>query len=182
MKSISSYVLLAISACLVTGCGERVSVGRSGYVLFTPDALPDGYPGTILRYKGKQVWPMVSPGYFHGSPAEFYRDGVLVFVGSVPSSQTSDYTAQLFAIREAGPPVLVSERAFHVPLTNSYYVEHVAPVPDGFRVEIRFWEASKNNVTVTNEISWADIVGWVKEAESVPLNQVTPSETFRLLP
>jgi hypothetical protein len=182
MKFVGSHVFLAITACLVAGCDGRVSVGGSEYVLVTPANLPDGHPGTILRYKAKQVGPNVSPGYFHGSPADFYRDGIFVFVGSVPSSQSSDYAAQLFAIREAGPPVLVSERAFRLPLTNSYYVEHVAPVPDGFRVEIRFWEASKNNVTVTNRISWADIVSWVKEAESVPVKKVTSSEVFRFLP
>jgi hypothetical protein len=180
MKSINPHFLLAIGICLVGGCSERVLVGASGYVLITPATLPDGHPGTALRYKGKQVWPSVSPGYFHGSPADFYRDGVFVFVGSVPSSQEMDYTAQLFAIHQVGPPVLISQRAFHLPLTNSYYIEHVAPVPGGFRVEIRFWEPSKNNISVTNRISWTDIAGWVKEA--APLKRVTPSETFRLLP
>jgi hypothetical protein len=182
MKSIRSYLLLAIGTWLFAGCDEHVSVGGSKYVLVTPDALPDGHPGTALRYKDKQVWPSLHSGYFHNSPADFYRDGVFVFVGSVPSSHVRDYDAQLFAIREAGPAVLLSQRAFHLPLTNSYFVEHVTPVPDGFRVEIRFWEPSKNNVTVTNRISWADIADWVKEAESVPLIQVTPSEKFRLLP
>ena len=182
MKSIRTHLLIAIGACFVAGCDERVSVGGTEYVLRTPATLPDGHPGTFLCYKGKQVWPSVSPGYFHGSPADFYRDGVFVFVGSVPSRQGWNYTAQLFAIRQAGPPVLVSQRALHLPLTNSYYIEHVAPVPDGFRVEIRFWESSKNKVTATNSISWADIAGWLKEAESAPLNRLAPSETFRLLP
>jgi hypothetical protein len=92
-----------------------------------------------------------------------------------------EYTAQLFAIRRAGPPVLISARATHLALTNSYYIENITPASDGFRLEIRFWAPSKNNVTLTNGISWADIVSWLKEAESVPLVQGTP-ETFRLLP
>ena len=182
MKFNRLNILLAIGACLVAGCGERVSVGGSKYVFFTPDTLPDGHPGTVLRYKGKNVWPSIHRGYFHESPADFYRDGVFVFVGSVPSGGAMNYDAQLFAIREAGPPVLISQRVFHEPLTNSYFIDQVVPISDGFRVVMKFWLPSRNNVTITNEMSWADIVGWLKEAEAVPLTQFTPSETFRLLP
>jgi hypothetical protein len=182
MRSTTSYILILIGACLVSGCGERVTVGRSGYVYFTPDTLPDGHPGTVLCYKGKQVWPSIHRGYFDNSPTNFYRDRMFVFVGSVPSRGEMNYDAQLFATREAGPPVLISQRAFQLSLTNSYYIDHIVPVSDGFRVVIRFWESSRNNVTITNTIPWADIASWLKEAEAVPLTQSTPSETFRLLP
>jgi len=180
MTPVRSYILLAMGACLTAGCGDRVPIGSSQYVLFSPATLPDGHPGTVLRYKGKDVWPSVHSGYFHDSPAEFYRDGMLVFVGSVPTRKDLNYDAQLFAIRGAGPPVLISQRAVHLPLTNSYYIEHVAPVGEGFRVETKFWKPSGDKVT--NTISWIEIAGWLKEAESVPLNQMTPAEAFRLLP
>jgi hypothetical protein len=183
MRFITSYMFLLAGTCLVSGCGERVSVGRSGYIYFTADTLPDGHPGTVLRYKGKQVWPSIHPGYFHDSPTNFYRDRMIVFVGSVPSrTEIMNYDAQLFATREAEQPVLISQRAFQLSLTNSYYIDHITPVSDGFRVVIRFWETSRNNVTITNTILWSNIASWLKEAEAVPLTQFTPSTAFRLLP
>jgi hypothetical protein len=155
----------------------------SDYVLVTPESWnPDGHPGTALRYKGREVWRNVYSG-----SSNSYRDGVFVFSAPVPTSDgqyNSSVSPQLFAIRGAGPPVMVSQRITEDALNSErrYRLWQVTPSETGIRVEFEYWADREHQVRTNREVSWSDIQNWVKEAEASAPATATPLGTYRLLP
>jgi hypothetical protein len=127
------------------------------------------------------VWPSVLV-----SLNQSYRDGYFTFLAAVPDETGSNYsyeiTPQLFAIRGASPPVLISQRLFNRSLTdwtNAYTVENITPAPDGFIVEFEYQDA---NVQTNLDLSWLQIQSWVQEAETSAPVRITSLGSYRILP
>ena len=187
MRQTIFHLLLAIGLVTLTGCGKRERVD-SNYVLFTPESLPDGHPGTALHYKGKEVWPNVYAG-----AGKAYHDGIFVFSAPVPGGFTNsdgipmyDYSIspQLFAIRGAGPPVIISERipADTLDSQKRYRLWQVTPTESGVRAEFEYWPDKDHEARVIRDVPWANIQSWVQEAESSASKKATPLGTYRVLP
>ena len=190
MRKAVLFCLLIAAAFAIVGCVAQKRV-EGGYSFVTTSAgllNPDALPGTSLHYRGSRVWPVVFPEYYWPEPAsKFYHDGLFVFAGSVLGND--GYNAplpgpHLYAVRGKGPPVIISQRVFQQPLTNEYQVAHIASVPDGVRVRFECYGRWVNGHTTysTNDVSWADISNWVREAEiSAPL-RTTARGDYRVLP
>jgi hypothetical protein len=161
-----------IAVCLIClGCSERNHVG-GGYALVTPSTMgPDHHPGASLQRKGKVVWRNVYMGYFSGhQPAQFYYDGMFVFVGAVPGN-TSWLSAQLFAVRGSGPPVLLSERLLGEEFatsndSNPYEVDNIFPLQNGVRVQFTHSPGLVNHDTNSLTLSWALVRNLLDDADS----------------
>jgi hypothetical protein len=165
--------LWLIAVCLIClGCSERNQVG-GGYALVTPFTMgPDHHPGTSLQRKGKLVWGNVYMGYFSGyQPAQFYHDGMFVFVGAVPGNTDYWLYPQLFAIRGSGPPVLLSERLLGEEYDTSngsshYQVYNISPLQDGVRVQFTHSPGTVNHDTNSSTLSWALVRNLLDDADS----------------
>ena len=180
------HFLLAIGLITLTGCAKRERVGPD-YVLLTPETLnPDGHPGTSLYYKGKEVWPNVYVGSGY-----VYHAGIFVFSSPVPDSvpnQDGIYiyddciSPQLFAVRGAGPPVILSERitADTLDSTNSYRLWQLTSIENGIRVEFEY--NTEHQTNMTRDVSWTDIQSWVQEAEVSAPKVVSHLGIYRVLP
>ncbi len=183
MRQKTLYFLFATALVTLIGCSQHERVG-SDYVLVTPQSWsPDGHPGTALYYRGKSVWPNVYTG-----SGKAYHDGIFVFSAPVPDVLPNsdgrpmyDYaiSPQLFAIRGAGPPVIISERIFNDTLNSqkSYRLMQVTLAESGVRAEFEY----QPDKTI-RDVPWADIAKWVQEAESLAPKKTTPLGTFRVLP
>ena len=175
-------LLLLLAVLTLAGCSRRERVSND-YTLVTPESWnPDGHPGTALHYKGKQVWPNVYIG-----SSNSYHDGVFVFSAPVPTSDgqySNSVSPQLFAIRGAGPPVIVSQRIIEDALepNGHYRLWGVTPTESGVRVEFEYWPDHDNKARTNRDVSWPDIQTWVKEAEASTPVTTTPLGTYRLLP
>jgi hypothetical protein len=188
MRHGTLYLLIAIAPVTLIGCSRREQVG-AGYVLVTPEAWnPDGHPGTALHYRGKAVWPNVYTG-----SGKFYHDGVFVFSAPVPGGFSNsdgipmyDYSIspQLFAIRGAGPPVIISERivADALDREKGCHLWQVTPADNGIRAEFEPCTGADHKAHIIRDVLWADIQSWAQEAEASGTNRVTPLGTFRVLP
>lgn len=160
--------------CIVlAGCSEREHVG-GGYVLVTPPTMgPDHHPGTSLRYKGQTVWEHVF-GFYPDPATKFYHDGMFVFIANVPDNDNDDWWTrpQLFAVRGAGPPVVLSERLFKQPLVvssvsgvgSTYSVRYLSTTGNGVRFVFAYWPDSDHETTTTNQLSWLNIKQMLDEA------------------
>ncbi len=171
MRRAVHYLAIA-AACIVTaGCSEREQVG-DGYSLVTPATLgPDHHPGTALRYRGRTVWAHVF-GFYPDPATRFYHDGMFVFIANVPGTTDWWIEPQLFAVRGAGPPVVLSERLFGQPLVvssisgvgSTYSVRHLSATDDGVRFVFAYWPDHNHEATTTNELSWSSIKQMLDEA------------------
>lgn len=174
--------LLTLACITFMGCDKRVSVGGD-YQIIQPQTylIDSGRPACPLYYKGKSVWPSVLV-----SLDQSYHDGYFVFLAAVPdeTGTNNDYgiTPQLYAIRAAGPPVIISQRLFNRSLTNwadLYTVENITSVPNGFSVEFEYHDAE---IQTNLEVTWPQIQSWVQEAETSAPVRVTPLGSYRILP
>ena len=176
-------ILIVTSLCgVLIGCNKRASVGGD-YELVQPGTylIDSGSPACALYYRGRSVWPSVLV-----SLNQSYRDGYFTFLAAVPDETGSNYsyeiTPQLFAIRGAGPPVLISQRLFNRSLTNwtdAYTVENITPASDGFIVEFEYQGA---DVQTNLDLSWLQIQTWVREAETSAPVRITSLGSYRILP
>ena len=181
-------LLTTIALVALIGCSRREQVS-SDFVLVTPKSWnPDGHPGTALHYKGAVVWPNVYTG-----SGKTYHDGIFVFSAPVPDGSTNsdgipmyDYSIspQLFAIRGAGPPIIISERILADTLDSQkrYRLWQVTPTESGLRTEFEYWPDKDHQARTIRDVPWADIRSWVQEAESSVPKKVTPLGTYRVLP
>ncbi|HEY1661726.1 MAG TPA: hypothetical protein VGI03_04850 [Verrucomicrobiae bacterium] len=181
MRIKRSTLMLALACALAAGCDKRVSVGGD-YKLVQPRTylIDSGSPACALYYQGKSVWPSVLV-----SSDQSYHDGFFIFLAAVPdySGDYNDYsiTPQLFAIKGAGPPVILSERLFNLHMIDwdqPYNVENITPKSNGFSVEFAYDAGD----TQTNlDITWPEIQGWVQEAETSAPVRVTSLGNYRTL-
>ena len=188
MRQRLHHLLFACVLLALIGCSRRERVS-SDYVLVTPERMnPDHHPGTALHYRGKEVWRNVYTGV-----GKTYHDGIFVFSAPVPGGFSNndgipmyDYSIspQLFAIRGAGPPVIISERIFADTLDSQkrYTVWQVTPIESGVRVEFEYWPDKDHKARMIHDAPWADIRSWVQEAESSAPKKATPLGTYRVLP
>jgi hypothetical protein len=106
------------------------------------------------------------------------REGIVIERERKPAA------SWLFAIRGAGPPVIVSQRIIGDALDSNgrYRLYEVTPTESGVRVEFQYWPDHEHEARTNRDASWPDIQRWVKEAEvSTPVT-TTPLGTYRLLP
>jgi len=182
--------LVALTACLLLqSCSEREPVG-GGYTLVTPESWGlHHHPGTALRYRGREIWPHVF-GFHPDAASRFYHEGIFVFIANVPANTDWWYYPQLFAVRGAGPPVVLSERLFKQPLMIStmsgagskYSVRHLAATDSGVRFAMVDWPDHNQEVTTTNELSWSGIKQMLDEADKSARLVEHSIANYRVLP
>lgn len=187
-----TYLLLVVAIMTSVGCSERQPVGDSGYVVVHPQSWnPDGHPGIFLYYRGTKIWFNVF------CSEQGYRDGILVFGGDLPGSlfngeppgsqESADFSRspQLFAIRGAEPPVIISERLFNHSLETNlpFTVQDIQSGSNGLSIKFQYEPKENQSDIETNLfVSWQEIRGWLHEAEtSVPV-KTSRLGSYRLLP
>jgi hypothetical protein len=175
MRHAIQIIAFAVGSSVLAGCSEREHIG-DGYVIVTPPAMgPDHHPGTSLHRKGKVVWGNVYIGHF--SPhhtSKFFHDGMFVFVGPLPRDADWWTYSQLFAVRGADTPVVLSERLLGQRLAvssdvrqmSTFAVRRITPAETGVRVEFEYRTDSNTKATKTNDLAWAEIKGLLDEAET----------------
>jgi hypothetical protein len=190
MRSIISNPLLVLTCVSAVGCSHRAAIGTD-YEFVTQQSftIDSGhYSATSLYYKGKEIWPCVLMG-----SDQTYRDGILVFMSKAPDSDGGlDVYEQLFAIRRAGPPIIMSERILNQPFKagsshvagSTYQLESISPISNGVRAVFNRGIIDKSGVDiwVTNDISWPEIQSAVQEAETSAPVQIAPLGNYRILP
>jgi hypothetical protein len=182
------YLLLLAAAWLLVGCDKHHSVG-GGYELVMPPSMgPDSHPGIALAYRGKQVWKNVDLHTFIyvKDPANLLHNGIFVFLMSIPDEDALLYryeiSPQLCAIRESGPPVVLSQRILgHLINQDSVVAKFVASA-DGVHVEFGPDADEQTPSTSSHDITWEQISTWLDTPESVAPRIVKPLGTYRLLP
>lgn len=187
MRRAHNFFCLGALIALVGGCSERQQVANSPYSVVRPESWnPDGHPGIFLYYKGKSLWFNVY------CPDYGYQDGILVFEGDLPDSlfngqapgnesRDSSRSFQIFAIRGAGPPVIISERIARIPLRDfEFTVREFSAVPNGF--EVTFESLGTEKKSSKKAVSWVEIKAWLEEAErKTPIKKSLMGE-YRYLP
>ena len=186
MRQIIFHLLLVIGLITVAACAKCERVGPD-YVLVTPETLNmDGHPGTALYFKGKEVWSNVYGGY-----GKYYHDGIFVFSAPVPATFTNqdgiymyDYSIspQLFAVRNAEPPVILSQRIIGEILESEkrYRLWQITPIENGIRVEYK--SDIGQQAHMTRDVSWKNIQSWVQEADASAPTEVRHLGVYRVLP
>lgn len=161
-------LVMALAAGALLGCDKSASVG-GGYQI-SASIGPEGQAGqNSLSYNGIRICDGVLAQQYHGE--------TLVFMASLHES-----SPQLFAVRGAGPRVLLSERLVTDPRAFvvddfrtgrpkpgiNYYVEDLTSTPDGVRV--RFYvttdDTSGEKVYETHDVTWPEINGMMQEAQT----------------
>jgi hypothetical protein len=184
-----AFIVGFASACIaLTGCDKRARI-NADYEFVQPQSysIEPGSPACALYYKGKIVWRSVLMG-----DGKTCRDGIFVFMSTVPDSEGEcNVYPQLFAIRGAGPPVILSERILNQPFKagnrhvagSTYDVDFITPIATGIRVVFNVG-VTKNgeDVMTTNDVSWPDIESWTQEAETSAPLQIAPLGNYRVLP
>lgn len=182
LRNITTLAIFALA-----GCAQRERIGGD-LTLVTPNSWnPDGHPGTSLHYQGREAWPNVYVG-----SGKAYHEGIFVFSAPVPEPRMGtdgtvryDYSTspQLFAIRGAGPPVILSQRVLSDTLKSRkiYHLWQLMPTESGVQAEFEYWPDQDHEARMTHRVAWTDIQNWVQEAESSAPIQATPLGTYRLL-
>jgi hypothetical protein len=178
----------ALVCLILAGCDKRARI-NADYEFVQPQSysIEPGSPACALYYKGKKVWRSVLMG-----DDKTCRDGIFVFMSTVPDSEGEcNVYPQLFAIRGAGPPVILSERILNQPFKagnrhvagSTYDVDFITPIATGIRVVFNVG-VTKNgeDVMTTNDVSWPDIESWTREAETSAPLQIAPLGNYRVLP
>ena len=177
---------------MLAGCSERQPIGNTGYTMVHPQSWnPDGHPGFYLYYKSKPIWVNAF------SSEQNYHDGILVFGGDIPGSlfggevpdahESTDLlrSPQLFAIRETGPPVVISERLFNKSLETSlpFTVQGIKPSSNGLTIQFSFQsQENQNSVTTNLDVSWQEIKTWLNEADISTTVKKCRLGSYRFLP
>ena len=183
-----THLLPILGLVLLTGCEKRTHVSAD-YEFVQPRTylIESGSPERSLYYKGKRVWWNVLMG-----SDETCHNGILVFMSTVPRGEGgSNVSPQIFAIRGAGPPVVLSGRILNQPFKaesshvagSIYELESLAPIANGVRVVFMIGVADNgSDITVTHDLLWTEIEGWVQEAETSASLQIAPLGNYRVLP
>ena len=186
MRYVMLFFSMAAVLLILAACDHRQAIG-GGFELRQSSSNwnPDGHPGVFLYYEGKEVWHQIAWGNPY-APEEFCHDGIFVFESPVPNADGfNNYgiSPQLYAIRAAGPPVLISQRIMGLPLMGdrTYSVENTAVTGNGVSVEFDYFPDENHEAMKTNEVSWAEIASWVQEAEQSLPETKTPLGNYRLL-
>ena len=175
MCRVIDHIVIAMFCIMLAGCSKREQVG-GGYVLVTPPTMgPDHHPGVSLQRKGKVVWDNVYVGHFSPHAAsKFCHNGMFVFVGPVPGNTDWWIHSQLFGVRSAGPPVVLSERLLGKRLVvssdmhemSSFAVRDISLIEGGVRVVFELGADDSTQTTKTNDLAWTDIKGLLDDADA----------------
>jgi len=173
MWRIICILSIAAMCVITTGCSEREQVGGGYYLVVGDPAPPDYYPSTALFYKGTSVWARVS-GFYPDPPKKFYHEGMFVFIGSVPGATNWCYQPQIFAVRGAGPAVVLSERLFGRPMLLSdtgpvqsnycYSVRNLAAISNGISFDMAYWYEPFREDTLHGEMPWTQVKQMLDDA------------------
>jgi len=185
-------LLLAVAILTFAGCSERQPVGNSGYTVVHPQSWnPDGHPGIFLYYQGTKIWFNVF------CSEQGYHDGILVFGGDIPGSlfkgelpgrqESADFgrSPQLFAVRGAEPPVIISERLFNHSLETNlpFTVQDIKSGSNGLSIKFLYEPGENQNHIETNlDVSWDEIQNWLQEGETSAPVKTSRLGRYRLLP
>ncbi len=176
------FFLLSLVALLTSlpGCSKPQQIGPA-YTLLKTDAKFDNRPLFSLYFRGSIIWPAVLAG-----SEQSCHDGTFVFLSPVPG-RAGDFDAavspQLFAIREAGPAVLISERIYGQPMQRElpWSVQNFLPSAGGLSVDFLSPQPGGAQSRVNRLVTWSEIDRWLLEAESASVEQATPLARYRLL-
>jgi len=177
------HLTLIVSACvLLSSCDKSANIG-GGYTI-TRAVGYDGHGAgpNHLYYNGIKVCDMVGMYQYH--------DGILIFMGNASGSANE----QLFAVRGAGPRVLLSERIVkdqhdsHDPISGAvekeYRVEDITRTADG--VQVRFFigvnDKTGEQIVESDDLSWPQIQTLIQEAETSAPVQAGDLGNYRRLP
>jgi hypothetical protein len=176
----AQLLVLALALVLVPSCTRPQQIGPS-YTLVKSDSTFANQPLSSLHFQGSNVWPAVLLG-----SEQSFHDGSFVFLSPVPG-RAGDFDArvspQLFAIREAGPAVLISERIYGQPMRSelTWSVENFLPSGGGLSVNFVIAQAGGSKIRLNRLVTWAEIDRWLLEADGASAQQTTPLAPYRLL-
>ena len=183
-----SLLVMLLILVLITGCENRARLSAD-YTLVQPGTylIDSGSPPCALYFKGHKAWRSVLFG-----TGETCHDGIFVFMSTVPDSE-GECTAypEIFAIRGAGPPVVLSERILNQPFKagnrdvagSTYEVESLTPITNGVRVIFNVGVANNgSDILVTNDLLWPQIETWMQEAQTTARLEKAPLGNYRVLP
>ena len=185
---------LFVAACVcLAGCSEKVRIAKD-YMTETPESLPDGHPGTKLFYVnpngGKQlVWGT----YFNFDRTNTpYHDGMLVFEGpdnDEPGDGTGAYETQLYAIRGAGPAVLITQRVSGQPKLGwikealvGMQIYGVETTATGIRATFVHDDTVIDSNKLVKEVSWDGIKDMLDEGATLTNRQNKYWGSYVILP
>jgi hypothetical protein len=185
MRSVMLFSMLVATPFFFAACDHRQPIGGGFELKQSTTWNPDGHPGIFLYYQGKEAWHQISWGYPY-SPKDFCHGDIFVFESPVPEADGyNNYgiSPQLYAIRASGPPVLISQRIMGMPLKGDrlYTVENTVVTRNGVGVIFDYISEDDQEAMRTNEVSWVEIAGWVREAEGSAAEVRTPLGNYRLL-
>ena len=89
---------------------------------------------------------------------------------------------QLFAVRNAEPPVILSQRIIGEILESEkrYRLWQITPIENGIRVEYK--SDIGQQAHMTRDVSWKNIQSWVQEADASAPTEVRHLGVYRVLP
>ena len=188
MRIALTHLLLILDLVLLAGCAKRTHVSADyDFVQRGTYLIESGRTELSLYYKGKKVWWNVLMG-----SDETCHNGIFVFMSTVPRGEGGNTVfPQILAIRDAGPPVVLSERILNQPFRadsshvagSIYELESLAPIANGVRVVFMIGVADNgSDITVTHDLLWTEIEGWMQEAETSASLQIAPLGNYRVLP
>lgn len=197
VRRILSLGLLS-ALCLCAGCDRRRPVGGGFELRQAQNWNPDGHPGVRLYFRGRQVWRSVTWG--DGGPAKNVHGDIFVFEAMVSfednslplelggtnapvSKSPGTYGSQLFAVKGAGPPVLISPRIFseNGGGRGDYEVVRSGATDSMITVVFRYWVDENHDSERTNSVPWQSISKWLAEAEKTGKLQKSPEGDYRVL-
>ena len=192
MRCFFRFILFAIVSIVLSGCSTQ-PLGN-GYVLITgPDLGPDSHPGTTLYRGGRVIWDNVYTGYFYPhSPDKFYHDRIFVFIGPLSGDKVWRPSSILFAVRNGGTPLVLSQRVMKRPLfVPSHFsnediialrVLHLTPTESGVKVEFEYYDESDAQVTKIINLTWLEIEKLLDEADTSTKTEHYKLGDYRVLP
>jgi len=171
---------LVVPLTLLFGCSKPQQIG-AGYSLSKSEDTFGNRPLTSLHFRGSNIWPAVLSG-----SEQSFHDGTFVFLAPVPGRAGDFETAmspQLFAIRESGPAVLISERIYGQPMKRElpWSVENFVPSAAGLSVDIGLTQAGGSKARINRLVTWSEIERWLQEADTASVTNATPLAPYRIL-
>ena len=173
-------LLPLVALTFLAGCSKPQQIG-AGYSLSKSEDTFGNRPLTSLYFRGSNIWPAVLSG-----SEQSFHDGTFVFLAPVPG-RAGDFekavSPQLFAIRESGPAVLISERIYGRPMQRDlpWSVENFAPSAAGLSVDLSVTQAGGSKTRLNRLVTWSEIERWLREADSASTTNATPLAAYRVL-